>query len=42
VDKSVLKRIGSPDDVARTMIYLIEEDFATGSVYLVDGGRSLV
>ncbi|HEY3288893.1 MAG TPA: SDR family oxidoreductase, partial [Anaerolineae bacterium] len=42
VDKSVLKRIGSPDDVARTMIYLIEEDFATGSVYFVDGGRSLV
>lgn len=42
VDKSVLKRIGSPDDVARTMIYLIEEDFATGAVYFVDGGRSLV
>lgn len=42
VERSALKRIGSPDDVARTVRYLIEEDFATGSVYFVDGGRSLV
>lgn len=42
VDRSALKRIGSPDDVARTIRYLIEEDFATGSVYFVDGGRSLL
>ena len=42
VSKSALKRVGSPDDVARTIRYLIEEDFATGSVYFVDGGRSLV
>jgi len=42
IEKSALKRIGSPDDVARTIRYLIEEDFATGAVYFVDGGRSLV
>ncbi len=42
VDKSVLKRVGSPEDVARTVRYLIEEDFATGGVYFVDGGRSLL
>jgi NAD(P)-dependent dehydrogenase (short-subunit alcohol dehydrogenase family) len=42
IEKSVLKRIGSPEDVARTVRYLIEEDFATGAVYFVDGGRSLV
>jgi NAD(P)-dependent dehydrogenase (short-subunit alcohol dehydrogenase family) len=42
VGKSALKRVGSPDDVARTIRYLIEEDFATGGVYFVDGGRSLV
>ena len=40
--KSALKRIGSPSDVARTIRYLIDEDFATGAVYFVDGGRSLV
>jgi NAD(P)-dependent dehydrogenase (short-subunit alcohol dehydrogenase family) len=42
IEKSALKRIGSPLDVARTIRYLIEEDFATGAVYFVDGGRSLV
>ncbi len=42
IEKSALKRIGSPEDVARTVRYLIEEDFATGAVYFVDGGRSLV
>lgn len=42
IDKSVLKRVGSPEDVARTVRYLIEEDFATGSVYFVDGGRLLM
>ena len=40
--KSVLKRVGSPQDVARLVTFLIESDFATGSVYFVDGGRSLV
>jgi NAD(P)-dependent dehydrogenase (short-subunit alcohol dehydrogenase family) len=42
IEKSVLRRIGSPEDVSRTVRYLIEEDFATGAVYFVDGGRSLV
>ncbi len=42
IDNSALKRIGEPADVARTIAYLVEEDFATGAVYFVDGGRSLV
>jgi NAD(P)-dependent dehydrogenase (short-subunit alcohol dehydrogenase family) len=41
-DKSVLKRIGSPEDVAQLAVFLIENDFTTGSVYFIDGGRSLV
>jgi NAD(P)-dependent dehydrogenase (short-subunit alcohol dehydrogenase family) len=41
-DKSLLKRVGSPDDVARLAAFLIESDFTTGSVYFVDGGRALV
>ena len=40
-DKSLLKRVGSPDDVARLVEFLIESDFATGSVYFMDGGRAL-
>lgn len=41
-EKSLLKRVGSPEDVARMIVFLIENDFVTGSVYLVDGGRSLI
>jgi NAD(P)-dependent dehydrogenase (short-subunit alcohol dehydrogenase family) len=41
VSKSVLGRIGSPEDVARLVEFLIENDFITGSVYFVDGGRAL-
>lgn len=42
IEKSVLRRIGSPEDVARMAAFLIENDFTTGAVYFVDGGRSLV
>jgi len=35
-----LKRIGSPEDVARCVRFLVEEaDFSTGAVFLTDGGR---
>jgi 3-oxoacyl-[acyl-carrier protein] reductase/pteridine reductase len=40
--KSLLKRVGAPEDVARTAAFLIEMDFATGGVYFMDGGRALV
>ncbi len=42
VENSLLKRVGCPQDVAQLMAFLIESDFLTGSVYFVDGGRSLV
>lgn len=41
-DNSLLKRVGSPTDVAATVVFLIEMDFATGAVYFMDGGRALV
>ena len=35
-----LKRIGTPEDVAKTVLFLIEgSDFITGATYHVDGGR---
>ncbi len=35
-----LRRIGTPEDVARCVRFLVEEaEFSTGAVYLVDGGR---
>lgn len=42
VEKSVLKRVGSPEDVAQVAQLIIENDFITGAVYQIDGGRSLV
>jgi NAD(P)-dependent dehydrogenase (short-subunit alcohol dehydrogenase family) len=41
-ENSLLKRVGRPEDVARTVIFLAESDFATGAVYFMDGGRALV
>jgi NAD(P)-dependent dehydrogenase (short-subunit alcohol dehydrogenase family) len=42
VEKSLLKRVGTPQDVAQLVIFLIENDFTTGAVCFIDGGRSLV
>jgi NAD(P)-dependent dehydrogenase (short-subunit alcohol dehydrogenase family) len=41
-ENSLLKRIGEPTDVANTVLFLAESDFATGAVYFMDGGRALV
>ncbi len=37
-----LRRIGRPDDVVSAALFLLESDFATGTVLTVDGGRSVV
>ena len=38
--RSLLKRWGSPDDIANTVVFLIEgTDFMTGSTIFVDGGQ---
>lgn len=40
--KTPLKRIGTPEDIARTVGFLLEDgDFMTGSLVHVDGGRSI-
>ncbi len=36
-----LKRMGSPDDVARACVFLATNDFTTGSILRVDGGEGL-
>jgi NAD(P)-dependent dehydrogenase (short-subunit alcohol dehydrogenase family) len=40
--RTPLQRIGTPADVVRAMMYLIEADYVTGQVVVVDGGRLLV
>lgn len=37
-----LKRTGSPEEVARTVVFLAENDFITGVVLPVDGGEHLL
>jgi len=37
-----LKRVGEAEDIARTFVYLLEQQFATGQTLIVDGGTSLV
>jgi pteridine reductase len=36
-----LRRLGSPEDVTRTVIFLLESDYITGETILVDGGRQV-
>lgn len=36
-----LRRLGSPEDVAQAMLYLIEADYVTGDLVIVDGGRHI-
>jgi NAD(P)-dependent dehydrogenase (short-subunit alcohol dehydrogenase family) len=37
-----LDRLGSPEDIARAVVYLVENDFITGEVLRVDGGQHLI
>ena len=39
--ESVLRRIGSPDDIADAVVYLAGAGFVTGTSLVVDGGRLL-
>lgn len=42
IDRTLLKRIGSPDDIARAALFFCTEaPFVTGQILAVDGGRSV-
>jgi pteridine reductase len=42
ISKTALKRSGSPDDVARAAVFLMQDaPFVTGQILAVDGGRSV-
>jgi NAD(P)-dependent dehydrogenase (short-subunit alcohol dehydrogenase family) len=42
IENSLLKKVGTPKDVARTVVFLAEMDFITGTIFTVDGGQALV
>jgi pteridine reductase len=39
--ETLLRRVGSPADVADAVVYLAQADYVTGSTLVVDGGRLL-
>ena len=41
VENSLLKRIGSSEDIVNAVEYLLNSDFLTGTIMPVDGGRSI-
>lgn len=41
IDATLVRREGSPDHVVRAALYLIDNDFVTGSCLTVDGGRTI-
>lgn len=41
LQKIPLKRLGTPDDIVKAMLFLAESDYMTGQVVTVDGGRML-
>ncbi|MBA2660573.1 MAG: pteridine reductase [Nitrosospira sp.] len=42
IDRTLLKRMGEPDDIARTVTFLIADaPYITGQIIAVDGGRSV-
>jgi len=34
-----LQRLGTPEEIARAVLYFMESEFTTGSILMVDGGR---
>ena len=38
-DSTPLHRLGQPEDVSNTVIFLLESDYITGETIVVDGGR---
>ncbi|HXY68625.1 MAG TPA: SDR family oxidoreductase [Gemmatimonadales bacterium] len=41
VASTPLGRLGTPDDVVRAVLFLVESDYVTGTTVVVDGGRLL-
>ena len=37
-----VKRVGDAEDIARTFVYLLEQQYSTGQTLIIDGGTSLV
>jgi NAD(P)-dependent dehydrogenase (short-subunit alcohol dehydrogenase family) len=41
IDKTLVKRMGTPEEVAELVAFLAESDYSTGGIFHCDGGRAL-
>lgn len=41
LEKTLLKRVGTAEDIAETVLFLAAQNFITGQIIAVDGGKSL-
>lgn len=41
INKTLVKRMGTPEEVAKLVVFVAESDYSTGSLFHIDGGRSL-
>lgn len=42
IERTLMKRAGTAEDVARAVVFLVENDYITGEVLHVDGGRHVM
>jgi NAD(P)-dependent dehydrogenase (short-subunit alcohol dehydrogenase family) len=42
IDRTLLKRAGSPPDIVNAVVFLLENDYITGEMIHVDGGRHVI
>jgi|SRR6185295_19191680 len=42
IERTLLKRAGSPADIVNAVVFLIENDYITGEILHVDGGRHIM
>lgn len=41
IDKTLVKRAGTPEEVAALIVFVAESDYSTGGLFHIDGGRAL-
>jgi pteridine reductase len=41
IEKTLVKRAGTPEEVAELVVFVAESDYSTGGLFHVDGGRAL-
>lgn len=41
IDAIPMRRIGQPDEIAHSVLYLVQANYVTGEIITIDGGRSL-